>query len=251
MLLMWVLVAVIFASPTADSHPAIGALLAFVMLTGVLWGAHLSGSTRLLARLVIPTSGLWAGARLLEECVRERHPYDYLSHACGLILSCTLLWALLSRMREANQVTSEVIAEAVIVYLILAIAFSQIYWFLNQGLANAFNQKITACDNSTLLYFSLVTMTTAAYGEILPVQPVVRFVAAFESVGALFYIAIVVARLVGGYRWRTSRPDPDPFTNFRESRYTPGVTRRLNALSSGEWSRHSGCLNDGDSIQKD
>jgi hypothetical protein len=250
LLLMWVLVAVIFATPTADSHPAMAALLAFVMLAGVLWGTHLSGSPKLLARLVIPTSGLWAGARLLEECGRERHPYDYLSHACGLILSCTLLWALLSRMREADQVTSEVIAEAVIVYLILAIAFSQVYWLLNRGLGNAFNQTIAACDNSTLLYFSLVTMTTAAYGEILPIQPAVRFVAAFESVGALFYIAIVVARLVAGYRWRIMRPDSE-FTNFRESRDVRRATASLSALSSGGQTRRLSCLNNGDSIQKD
>jgi ion channel len=248
---MWTLVAVIFASSITDSHPAVGALLAFVMLAGVVWGVHLSGSTKMMARLVIPTSTLWAVARLLEECGRERHPYDYLSHACGLILSCTLLWALLSRMREANQVTSEVIAEAVIVYLILAIAFSQMYWFLNEGLVNAFNQKIAACDNSTLLYFSLVTMTTAAYGEILPIQPFVRFVAAFESVGALFYIVIVVARLVAGYRWRTTRPYSVRLTRFRESRDTRRAIRPLNALPSGEHGWRSRCLNHVDSIPED
>ncbi len=251
MLLMWALVAAIFASPAADSHPAAGALLALVMLAGVLWGTHLSGSTRVLAGLVIPASALWAVARLLEECGRERHPYDCLSHACGLILSCTLLWALLSRMREANQVTSEVIAEAVIVYLILAIAFSQMYWFLNQGLANAFNQKIAACDNSTLLYFSLVTMTTVAYGGILPIHPLVRLVAALESVGALFYIAIVVARLVAGYRWQTRRSDSARFTKSRESRDVRRATGSLSALSSGEQTRRLGCLNNRDSIQKD
>ncbi len=63
-----------------------------------------------------------------------------------------------------------------------------------------FNQFIPSFEISTLLYFSLVTLTSVGYGGIAPLNPYVRMVAAFEGVAGIFYIAVVVARLVSSYR---------------------------------------------------
>jgi voltage-gated potassium channel len=51
-----------------------------------------------------------------------------------------------------------------------------------------------------LLYFSLVTLTTLGYGDLLPVTPFARIVAALEAVTGVLYIAITVARLVAAYQ---------------------------------------------------
>jgi hypothetical protein len=48
-------------------------------------------------------------------------------------------------------------------------------------------------------YFSLVTIGTVGYGVIAPINPYVRMVAAFEAITGIFYIAVVVARLVSAY----------------------------------------------------
>jgi hypothetical protein len=47
-----------------------------------------------------------------------------------------------------------------------------------------------------LLYFSLVTLTTTAYGDILPVHPVARSLATLESVTGQLFPATLLARLV-------------------------------------------------------
>jgi hypothetical protein len=49
---------------------------------------------------------------------------------------------------------------------------------------------------ANLLYFSLTTLTTTGYGDIVPVDPIARSLANLEGVLGLFYLAITVARLV-------------------------------------------------------
>jgi len=48
-----------------------------------------------------------------------------------------------------------------------------------------------------LVYFSIITMTTVGYGDILPVAAPARALASFESILSQLYLAIVIARLVG------------------------------------------------------
>jgi hypothetical protein len=49
---------------------------------------------------------------------------------------------------------------------------------------------------ANMLYFSLTTLTTTGYGDIVPVDPFARSLANLESVIGPFYLAITVARLV-------------------------------------------------------
>jgi hypothetical protein len=49
---------------------------------------------------------------------------------------------------------------------------------------------------ATMLYFSLPTLTTTGYGDIVPVDPFARSLANLESVLGQFFLAITVTRLV-------------------------------------------------------
>jgi hypothetical protein len=51
----------------------------------------------------------------------------------------------------------------------------------------------------------MITLSGVAYGGILPVNSYIRLIAAFENVVGLFYLAVVIARLVSSYR-----PKPHP-----------------------------------------
>ena len=51
-----------------------------------------------------------------------------------------------------------------------------------------------------LLYFSLVTLSTIGYGDIVPLGWEARILAALEGVTGVLYIAITVALLVGRFR---------------------------------------------------
>ena len=58
--------------------------------------------------------------------------------------------------------------------------------------------------SGTLLYFSMITLSSVGYGGIVPVNPYLRITAALESMIGIFYVAVVVARLVSAYRPKTS-----------------------------------------------
>jgi voltage-gated potassium channel Kch len=49
---------------------------------------------------------------------------------------------------------------------------------------------------ATMLYFSVATLTTTGYGDIVPLNPFARSLANLESVIGPFYLAITVAPLV-------------------------------------------------------
>ena len=52
---------------------------------------------------------------------------------------------------------------------------------------------------SELLYFSYVTLTTLGYGDITPISATARTFSYLQAVFGQFYIAILIAGLVGAY----------------------------------------------------
>ena len=50
-----------------------------------------------------------------------------------------------------------------------------------------------------LVYYSFVTITTLGYGDLTPVKPLARTVAFLEGFVGQFYVAVLVAWLVGMY----------------------------------------------------
>ena len=55
----------------------------------------------------------------------------------------------------------------------------------------------------TLVYFSLTTISTIGFGDITPVIIQARYAAVAEGITEQFYMAILVARLVGIYMSET------------------------------------------------
>ena len=74
---------------------------------------------------------------------------------------------------------------------------------------NSFNLPVTLAelDPFTYTYFSYVTMTTLGYGDISPVTPLARVLVIIEAMTGMFYLAVIVASLVGGMRADAGRLD--------------------------------------------
>ena len=47
------------------------------------------------------------------------------------------------------------------------------------------------------VYFSFITLTTVGYGDITPIAPLARSLAILEALIGQFFVAVLVARLVG------------------------------------------------------
>ncbi len=61
---------------------------------------------------------------------------------------------------------------------------------------------------SELLYFSLVTLSTVGYGDVVPLYGEVRMLAALEGVTGVLYVAITVALLVSAYKQQGTSDEP-------------------------------------------
>jgi hypothetical protein len=205
-LLLASLIAVMIASPAIDQHRHLAGVIAFLQLLLLVAGAHYLADRQVVRKVVVPLGIVWVITRFLDAFGDPSRSYNHLSPLAGLALSLSVVWGLLRRFGSVEKVTRSVISEAIINYLFIAIAFSQLYWVLDHFVPNAFNQKIPYGDSTTFLYFSMITLSGVAYGGILPINSYIRLVAAFENVTGMFYLAVVISRLVASYRPRTPHP---------------------------------------------
>lgn len=90
---------------------------------------------------------------------------------------------------------------AVCVYLLLGLIWALVYTlfahFWPEGSFNGISFRENAAEFDTFLYYSFVTLTSSGYGDITPVHPLLRTLAYLEMIVGQFYMAILVAGLVG------------------------------------------------------
>ena len=60
------------------------------------------------------------------------------------------------------------------------------------------------------IYFSLSTLSTIGFGDITPPSLQARYAAVAEGISGQFYLAVLVARLVGLHMSRAVTPPPSP-----------------------------------------
>ena len=70
------------------------------------------------------------------------------------------------------------------------------------------NNATVTDRQSELLYFSLVTLSTIGYGDVVPLYGEVRMLAALEGVTGVLYVAITVALLVSAYKQQNGSNQP-------------------------------------------
>jgi hypothetical protein len=120
----------------------------------------------------------------------------------GVIVFAYLVAAIFLYLIRQEEVTGDMIMAAASEYILIGIMFSYMYFLLEAVYPGSFNLPHKQMDRSTFLYFSFVTLTTAGYGDILPVSVPARSFAIFEQVTGQLFVAVLVARLVGLYTAR-------------------------------------------------
>jgi len=96
---------------------------------------------------------------------------------------------------DANKIVG-----AICIYLLLGLIWTLLYLLIAQAIPQAFNglEHLVWYDNfSDVAYYSFVTLTTLGYGDISPIIPIARFVVYMEAIVGVFYMAILVASLIG------------------------------------------------------
>jgi hypothetical protein len=118
-----------------------------------------------------------------------------------LLLGCFAV--ILAFIFQSHRVTVDTIFAAVMNYLLLAFIYAQFYQFLMFLEPRSFKLPALVSPGSfkvfqmDMLYYSLVTITTLGYGDIVPQMGVARMTAVVEAVTGQLYVALLVAWLMG------------------------------------------------------
>lgn len=122
--------------------------------------------------------------------------------AAAFVFVAFVVLSLFRFILRAVLVDIHVLAVATSNYLMIGLLWMFIYLFLAAVQPAAF--LVTASDGRQMdsfdaLYFSFVTLCTVGYGDITPVSKPARMLAILEATTGVFYVTIVIARLVALY----------------------------------------------------
>ena len=112
------------------------------------------------------------------------------------------VYGLFPYLKNARSVTEAHLYTAVSIYLLLGMQWFALYSAIDIFFPGAIlhNNAALADRHGELLYFSLVTLSTIGYGDVVPLYGEVRMLAALEGVTGVLYVAITVALLVSSYK---------------------------------------------------
>ena len=107
-----------------------------------------------------------------------------------------------SYLQRASSISAGDLYAAASIYFLLAMSFYALYSAIAAIHPEAFQSATGGSLRypDDLLYFSLVTLSTVGYGDIVAVGGLTRMLAGLEGATGVLYVAITVALLVSAYK---------------------------------------------------
>ncbi len=108
-----------------------------------------------------------------------------------------LIIFMIRRIFSERLVTGDTIKGGISVYIMMGTWWQMVYYLLWVLNPHAFIFTTGHGVQSDFLYFSIATMTTLGYGDIMPVTHPAKVFSMLQALVGQLYIAVFVARLVG------------------------------------------------------
>jgi hypothetical protein len=213
-LLILLVVDVFVVAPIAqeEARPVLQPVIHSIIL---LSGIAIAFRSRALTTTVVGMLGI---VSFVTHWTYHGHPTVALARAdtaLSLVFCALIIGLMLVQVFRAGPITRYRIEGAVAVYLLIAYSWALAYQLvvLSDPMAFSFSAAPLHPQNLRfrLLYFSTTTLTTVSYGDITPLNPVARSLAALESVIGQLYPALLLTRLVSmelQYRQQRGRYAP-------------------------------------------
>ena len=194
----------------------ITAVVVVLLLSGAFAVSRSRASSVTATLLAVPTVllkllALWDRTGWLD-AAEQIASFVFLTYVAAMVLRFLFV---------SRHVTVDVMCAAVCVFFLMAYAWAFVYSMIAAINPDSFAMSGASepagewmcfgAENSVNpVYYSLVTLTTLGYGDIVPRSPVARTLATLEAVFGQLYIAILVARLVGIHITQSTRPAERP-----------------------------------------
>jgi len=154
-----------------------------------------------LAAYSISTKAILIGiGAILIELTTRATDFIYLNYLAELITNLFIIFIVGSVIKELvsrKNITIYALVDAVNGYLLLGIMFISLVAFCDLYIPGSYNTL--GKTDMELVYYTMITLTTAGYGDITPQLPLSQSLSMFIAVTGQFYVAIIVAILVGKF----------------------------------------------------
>lgn len=174
-------------------------LIETLLMTAVFISAIVAISTRRrtlvigLALLIPAMFAIWAQHAHLSWLP------EWVPNATGIVFIAFVAGQLVRFVVTARRVNFNVLCAAISGYLTLGVLCALIYTLIYQLDPDAFGfvmARHNPVSGFTAMYFSFSTLSTVGYGDIFPASEAARMVAMCEALTGMFYVTLLVARLV-------------------------------------------------------
>jgi hypothetical protein len=127
------------------------------------------------------------------------------SKGVSVIFFLFVVFSLIRQIAFAKEVSAGVILGSLTGYLLIGIVYSLFIFFIVRTVPGAYTSQMgeiapgAPIDASPPLYYTFITIASVGYGDIVPLKPISRSFATLMGVSGQFYIAVIVALLVGKF----------------------------------------------------
>lgn len=109
-------------------------------------------------------------------------------------------WVAINQVLFSGRIDGNEIVGAICVYLLLGLIWAMVFMLLEKAKPGSLNGLATERGFGhfmELIYFSYVSLSTMGFGDITPASPLSRYFTYMEGILGQFYLAVLVASLVG------------------------------------------------------
>jgi hypothetical protein len=135
--------------------------------------------------------------------MRQRWPSpitDGIGACTAFTAVITMSWIVARHVYAPGEMTAHRLRGAFVLYFNIALGFGAVYQLIEEVVPGSFRgiepsgaQQGVVAD---LLYFSLITLSSTGFGDILPIHRIARSITGLEAIAGQLYIATVLGRLI-------------------------------------------------------
>lgn len=125
----------------------------------------------------------------------------HIAYLCFFILFIIVsIFDLNYEIFKEDNVTKDILYGSICGYLLLIVMYGSLHMLLETIAPGSYHHSVNweSADFTShqMYYYSTITITTLGYGDIIPVSVLAKSIAMLECISGVFYIAILVSRLI-------------------------------------------------------
>jgi len=196
--------------------------LLFYVLNGLAIDSMTGAILILIGRLAVACAGiyvlsvhrltLWLGVVVIGFLITLHTRWWVFDAHVRLVLTDSitmgfLLWILFVVLREVFRATTterDAVVGALCGFVLIIAVFTRLHGLLEALFPGSYHadgpplsERSDIMLTSLFQYFSTITVATVGFGDIVPVTPAARLTTGLEAIVGQFYLAVVIATLVG------------------------------------------------------